>query len=52
MVRTVMVEGVLQVHEGRLVIADEAAVMRRGAAVVERLWKDLEAQGWFTPTER
>lgn len=52
MVRTVMVEGALQVHEGRLVIADEAAVMRRGAAVVERLWKDLEAQGWFTPTER
>jgi 5-methylthioadenosine/S-adenosylhomocysteine deaminase len=52
MVRNVMTEGVLQVADGHLVVDDEAGVARRGAQVVAELWADLEADGWFTPTER
>lgn len=47
MVRTVMTEGVVQVSDGRLVVDDEDSVVRRGGAVVESLWRDLEADGWF-----
>lgn len=47
MVRNVMTEGVLQVSDGRLVIDDQARVIERGAAVVKRLWRNLEHMGWF-----
>ncbi len=52
MVRNVMTEGTLQVLAGHLVVDDEQRVIRRGAEVVRRLWAQLEAEGWFTATER
>jgi len=52
MVRNVMTEGALQVSNGHLVVDDEDTVIRRGAEVVHRLWAELEADGWFTPTPR
>ena len=51
-VRNVMTEGVLQICDGTLVVDDEARVIRRGAEVVQRIWAQLEREGWFTPTER
>jgi cytosine/adenosine deaminase-related metal-dependent hydrolase len=51
-VRTVMTEGLLQVHEGRLVIDDDRRVMERGGRVVQKIWARLQAEGWFTPTPR
>ncbi len=51
-VRNVMTEGVLQIGDGRLVVDDEQRVVRRGAEVVQRVWAQLEAEGWFTPTPR
>lgn len=51
-VRNVMTEGVLQVSDGRLVADDERKVARRGAEVVREVWRQLESEGWFTPTPR
>jgi cytosine/adenosine deaminase-related metal-dependent hydrolase len=51
-VRTVMTEGLVQVHEGRLVIDDDRRVMERGGRVVQKIWARLQAEGWFTPTPR
>ncbi|MGM0931079.1 MAG: amidohydrolase family protein [Actinomycetota bacterium] len=47
MVRNVMTQGLLQVSDGHLVADDEAAVIRRGGEVVQSLWRDLKADGWF-----
>lgn len=51
-VRTVMTGGVVQVQDGRLLVADEAEVAREGGAVAERLWAQLAAEGWFNATPR
>ena len=52
MVRTVMTEGVLQVSDGHLVVDDETTIIRRGGEVLTELWAELEAEGFFTPTDR
>jgi cytosine/adenosine deaminase-related metal-dependent hydrolase len=51
-VRNVMTEGYLQVADGRLVVDDERKVMARGGRAVQKVWAQLEAAGWFTPTPR
>lgn len=46
-VRHVFTEGYAQVLDGRLVVDDEARVVQRGAAVVRRIWAQLQQEGWF-----
>jgi 5-methylthioadenosine/S-adenosylhomocysteine deaminase len=48
-VRHVVTDGNFQIFDGRLVVDDEERVLKRGGAVVETIWKQLEAEGWFTP---
>ena len=48
-VRHVVTDGNFQVMNGRLIVDDEERVARRGGAVIERLWKELDAEDWFTP---
>ena len=45
-VRHVMTDGRLQVFDGRLV-ADEAAVLDAGGRVVQKVWQQLDHEGWF-----
>lgn len=46
-VRHVMTDGRFQVHDGALVVDDEARVMARAGAVVTQLWEQLRAEGFF-----
>jgi cytosine/adenosine deaminase-related metal-dependent hydrolase len=43
----VMTDGVLQVHNGRLLIADERRIAERAGRVMEKLWAQAAAEGWF-----
>jgi hypothetical protein len=49
MVRTVMTDGRLQVHDGIFVADDPARIVSEGGAVVQKIWAQLDAEGWFTP---
>jgi hypothetical protein len=49
-VRHVFTDGNAQIFDGRLVVDDEERVKRRGGAVVEQIWDQLDAEGWFTAT--
>lgn len=51
-VRTVMTEGQLQVIDGRFVAADADAILAAGGKVAEKIWAQLETEGWFTDTPR
>lgn len=51
-VRHVMTDGVFQVHEGRFVADDEAAVIRKGGEAVVKIWKRLGEEDWFKATAR
>jgi hypothetical protein len=42
-----MTDGVLQVHNGRLLIADERRIAERAGRVMEKLWAQAAAEGWF-----
>jgi cytosine/adenosine deaminase-related metal-dependent hydrolase len=46
-VRHVMTGGVLQVRDGALTVSDAPAVVRRGGAVLNKVWAALESEGWF-----
>jgi cytosine/adenosine deaminase-related metal-dependent hydrolase len=46
-VRHVITDGHVQWLDGRLLVDDEARVVRRGAAAVQRLHEQLRAEGWF-----
>jgi 5-methylthioadenosine/S-adenosylhomocysteine deaminase len=46
-VRNVMTAGRMQVRDGRLVVDDEAQVIARGGAVVQKIWRQLLDEGWF-----
>jgi 5-methylthioadenosine/S-adenosylhomocysteine deaminase len=48
-VRHVMTRGRLQVFDGRFIAADQTALAQRGGHVVERIWAQLEKEGWFKP---
>jgi len=52
MVRTVMTDGRLQVHDFTFVADDETEVLAAGGAVVEKVWAQLADEGWYTPTAR
>ncbi len=51
-VRDVIIDGVYKVSNGRLVADDQAAVVRRGGEVVQKIWRKLEEEKWFAPTAR
>ena len=51
-VRTVMIDGELKVRDGEFVAADVAQLLAEGGAVVEKIWSQLEDEGWFTETPR
>lgn len=51
-VRHVMTDGRTQIADGRLVVDDERRVIMGGARVVERIWKQLAEEGFFTHTAR
>ncbi len=46
-VRTVMTAGVVQISDGRLVVDDQARVAARGGAVVKKIWRQLQQEGWL-----
>jgi 5-methylthioadenosine/S-adenosylhomocysteine deaminase len=46
-VRHVMIEGRLQVFDGRVVVDDEAAIVASGGRVVQKVWQQLEREEWF-----
>lgn len=46
-VRNVMTDGYFQVHNNVFVVDDEARIVRRGGAVVERMYRELMARGYF-----
>jgi cytosine/adenosine deaminase-related metal-dependent hydrolase len=51
-VRDVLVDGAFKVADGALVADDATDVSRKGAAVVQALWKRLADEKWFTETAR
>jgi 5-methylthioadenosine/S-adenosylhomocysteine deaminase len=46
-VRHVFTDGTAQILDGRLVVDDEERVKVRGGRVVEEVWDQLDAEGWF-----
>jgi cytosine/adenosine deaminase-related metal-dependent hydrolase len=46
-VRHVFTDGTAQILDGRLVVDDEERVKARGGRVVEEVWDQLDAEGWF-----
>jgi len=51
-VRHVATAGRFQIYDGRLVVADEDEVVRRGAAVVKKIWDKLGRDGRFAHPHR
>lgn len=45
--RTVMTDGAWQLYDGVLQVADESGVKKEGARVVQQIWDQLHAEGWF-----
>jgi 5-methylthioadenosine/S-adenosylhomocysteine deaminase len=48
-VRHVVTDGHLQITDGLLAVDDEERVKQRGGAVAEKIWAQLDVEGWFTP---
>jgi 5-methylthioadenosine/S-adenosylhomocysteine deaminase len=46
-VRHVMTAGRVQVRDRKLEVADSNLLMKRGGAVMEKIWSALRAEGWF-----
>lgn len=46
-VRHVMTDGIVQIFDGHLVVDDERRVVRRAAAVQQRIWSMAAENGWF-----
>lgn len=46
-VRNVMTDGRWQLFDSALLVADQNKVARRGGAVVQGIWDQLRAEGWF-----
>ncbi len=51
-VRNVMIDGAWKVFEGKLTFIDEATLIARGGAVVQKLWSRLEKDNFFVPMPR
>ncbi len=43
----VMTDGLLQVHNGRMTMIDERRIAERAGRVMEKLWAQAAAEGWF-----
>ena len=52
MVRDVLVDGAFKVADGALVVDDATEVSRKGAGVVQSIWKRLAEEKWFVETAR
>ena len=48
-IQNVMTNGVWQVRDGQLLVADEARLSAARGAVLTRLWNQLASEGFFTP---
>lgn len=48
-VRHVMTDGNWQVRDGRFIVEDESKIVARGGAVVQKVWSQLEKEGFFVP---
>jgi 5-methylthioadenosine/S-adenosylhomocysteine deaminase len=51
-IRNVMTDGNWQVCDGNFIIEDESKVVARGGAVVQKVWAQLENEGFFVPMPR
>jgi hypothetical protein len=52
MVRTVMTDGRVQLRDGQFLVDDPQRLLSEGGEVVEKIWRELEQEGWFTDTPR
>jgi cytosine/adenosine deaminase-related metal-dependent hydrolase len=52
MVRTVMTDGRVQLRDGQFLADDPQRLLSEGGEVVEKIWRELEQEGWFTDTPR
>lgn len=50
MVRTVIIDGRVQVRDGQFVAEEPERILREGGQVVEKIWAQLADEDWFTPT--
>lgn len=48
-VRHVMTDGNWQFIDGKFMVGDPQQVVARGAAVVQKVWSELEGEGFFVP---
>ena len=46
-VRNVMTDGTFQIYDNAFLVDDEARIIRRGGAVVERMYRELSSRGYF-----
>ena len=51
-VRNVMTDGMFQIFDGDLVVDDPVEVARAGGQAVQKIWDQLAAEDWFTPTDK
>lgn len=51
-VRDVLIDGAFKVADGKFVVDDQVEIAKKGGAVVQKLWKRLGDEGWFTDTPR
>jgi 5-methylthioadenosine/S-adenosylhomocysteine deaminase len=52
MVRHVITDGLIQVHDGHLVVDDEERVMSDGGLIMASIYDQLRSENWFTPLPR
>lgn len=52
MVRHVITDGLVQIYDGRLAVADETRVISDGGQVMAGIYDQLQAENWFTPLPR
>jgi cytosine/adenosine deaminase-related metal-dependent hydrolase len=52
MVRTVVTDGRVQVRDGHFLADDPQRLLNEGGLVVQKIWGQLEDEGWFTETAR
>ena len=47
MVSTVMTAGRVQVADGAFVAGDAGSIVEAGGAVAQKIWQQLDDEGWF-----
>ncbi|MFK7828576.1 MAG: amidohydrolase family protein [Congregibacter sp.] len=51
MVRTVVTDGQIQVHEGQFIADDVDRVLEEGGQVVQKIWAQLQSESWFSAAQ-